>query len=88
MVSAPRLRNVVTDQVRQGYVKVVVDMTEVDFIDSSGLGALIGCLKTAREHGGDLRISGVGKQVATVLRISNIDRILSPRADAESAFDE
>ena len=49
-------------------------------------GALIGALKSTREAGGDLRIAGAGEQVLMVLRLSNIDRILKPYAEPESAF--
>jgi anti-sigma B factor antagonist len=63
----------------------VVDLSGVEFIDSSGLGALIGELKKARQAGGDLRISGVTDQVATVLRLTNLDRVLRPYADVQTA---
>jgi anti-sigma B factor antagonist len=48
------------------------------FIDSSGLGAVIGGLKTARQAGGDLRIASLTPQVASVLQLTNLDRVLRP----------
>jgi len=54
-------------------------------VDSSGLGALIGGLKTARQADGDLRIAAPTEQVATVLGLTNLDRVLRPFATVEDA---
>ncbi len=86
MVTAPALREVVAQAVQSGKSHLVVDLAEVEFMDSSGLGALIGALKTTRDAGGDLRIASPGEQVRMVLKLSNVDRILKPYDDAETAF--
>ncbi len=86
MVTAPRLREVVTQAVTSGKSRLVVDLTDVEFMDSSGLGALIGALKTTRQAGGDLRIAAPGEQVLMVLQLSNVDRILKPYESADDAF--
>ena len=52
MVGAPKLREVVAKVVGEGSNHVVVDLGGTEFMDSSGLGALIGCLKLARQAGG------------------------------------
>ena len=88
MVAAPELRDVVAQAVQSGRNRVVVDLAGVEFMDSSGLGALIASLKTARQAGGDLRIAAVNEQVALVLQLSNLDRILKPYPDADAAFTE
>ena len=86
MVAAPKLREVVAEVVAGGSSRVVVNLAETDFMDSSGLGALIGCLKATRQAGGDLRISGVQPQVKMVLELTNMDRVLTAYASAEEAF--
>ena len=86
MVAAPRLRDLVRDLVVQGNPRVVVDLSATEFMDSSGLGALISGLKTARQAGGDLRIAAPGPQVQAVLELTNLSRVLRPRADVASAF--
>ncbi|BCW47002.1 STAS domain-containing protein [Arthrobacter sp. StoSoilB5] len=86
MVAAPKLREVVAEVVAGGSSRVVVNLAETDFMDSSGLGALIGCLKAARQAGGDLRISGVQPQVKMVLELTNMDRVLTAYSTAEEAF--
>ncbi len=86
MVAAPELRDVVDRAVKEGKTRLVIDLSAVEFMDSSGLGALIGALKTARGAGGDLRIAAPGEQVSMVLQLSNVDRILKPYETADAAF--
>ena len=86
MVTAPKLRDVVTEAIGNGHNRLVLDMAGTEFIDSSGLGALVGCLKAARQAGGDLRIANVGSQVQMVLQLTSMDRILTPYASVDEAF--
>ncbi|WP_411734260.1 STAS domain-containing protein [Paeniglutamicibacter sp.] len=86
MVSAPNLRSYVGEVVASGSNRIVVNLAQTTFMDSSGLGALIGCLKTARQAGGDLRIAAVQPQVQMVLELTSMDRVLTSYASAEEAF--
>lgn len=70
-----------------GRARVVLDLDAVPFVDSSGLGALIGALKAARVAGGDLRIARAGEQVRYVLQLSSLDRVLVPHPTVEDALD-
>lgn len=88
LVAAPPIKARIDDLVASGKNRVIVDLNAVDFIDSSGLGALIGGLKAARQEGGDLRIAGAGDQVRAVLKLTNLDRILSPHESVEAALHE
>lgn len=88
MVAAPRLKEAIDAVVEGGAPRVVVDLTEVSFMDSSGLGALIAGLKKTRQASGDLRIAGPNEQVLTVLRLTNLDRVLRPRETVEAATDD
>lgn len=85
LVAAPPFKARIDELVAGGRVRIVVDLHGVDFIDSSGLGALIGGLKAARQQGGDLRIAAPGTQVRAVLKLTNLDRILSPHDTVEEA---
>lgn len=84
---APLLRNAVSELVEAGRARIVVDLSATQFVDSSGLGALVGGLKAARVAGGDLRIAGVPDAVRSVLRLTNLDRVLRDHPTPESAFD-
>ncbi|HWI41985.1 MAG TPA: STAS domain-containing protein [Nocardioides sp.] len=85
LTSASRLKQAVDDEVGKGKARLVLDLAELEFIDSSGLGAIVSGLKAARQAGGDLRIAAAGEQVLTVLKLTNLDRILRPHPSVEDA---
>ena len=85
LVVAPRLKSRIDALVGEGKAKIVVDLSAVEFIDSSGLGSLIGGLKAARLAGGDVRIAAAGDQVKAVLKLTNLDRILATHDSVEAA---
>lgn len=88
MVAAPRFRELVAQIVGQdGRTRIVVDLAGVDFLDSTGLGALVSGLKIARLAGGDLRIARAGSQVMMVLQLTRLDRILGHRETVEECFE-
>ncbi|WP_210493509.1 STAS domain-containing protein [Patulibacter sp. SYSU D01012] len=87
LVSAAALRAVVRDAVDDGRTGLVVDLAAVPFVDSSGLGALIGGLKSTRQAGGELRIAAPGEQVLSVLRLMRLDRVLRPYETVAEALD-
>lgn len=87
VTSARDLTREVGDLVADGVVRIVVDLDRTEFIDSSGLGALIAGLKSARQAGGDLRLARPTEQVSTVLTLTNLDRVLRPRDSVDGAFD-
>ena len=86
MISTASLRSLVSATVDGGQSNIVVDLSSTDFIDSSGLGALIAGLKTARQAGGDLRIACPTEQVEMVLKLTNLDRVLRPHDSVLGAF--
>lgn len=86
MVAAPGIREAVASIVDSGRARVAVDLSGVEFIDSSGLGALISGLKTTRQAGGDLRIAGANEQVKLVLSLTNLERVLTPYDSVEIAY--
>lgn len=88
MVSARRLKEILSELVAAGTTRIVVDLGETSFLDSSGLGALVGGLKSARQAGGDLRIARVSPAVMTVFELTNLDRVLRARESVEAAFDD
>lgn len=88
MASARQMREILTDLVNQGTTRIVVDMQETSFLDSSGLGALIAGLKSARQAGGDLRIARPTAAVMTVFTLTNLDKVLRPRDSVDGAFDD
>ncbi|MEI5673998.1 MULTISPECIES: STAS domain-containing protein [unclassified Nocardioides] len=87
MVAARQMKDLLAILLEEGTSRIVVDLDRTTFLDSSGLGALIGGLKGARQAGGDLRIARPTPEVLTVFQLTNMDKVLRPRDDVESAFD-
>jgi len=66
-------------------LKIVVNLKEVDYIDSDGLGTLVGLLVSARNRGGELKLASLGKRVKDVLRRTNLDTIFTVYANSDEA---
>ena len=69
--------------------KVVFDLTRLRFLDSSGLGAFLSCLRRLNAKGGDLKVCGMSKQVRGVFELVRMHRIfdiLGTREEAVRAF--
>ena len=64
---------------------VVVDLSGISFLDSTGVGVLVSLFKAARKHGRDARFAGVAPGVRSVLEIIKLDRIFEVYPDAASA---
>lgn len=86
MASSPELEAVIQRSLTAGDLRIVIDLQGVDFLDSSGLGVLVSCLKEARRSGGDIRVASPAEQPAMVLRLSNLDRLLGSADSVEDAF--
>jgi anti-anti-sigma factor len=86
MSSAPAFRSQVRQLVESGSTHLVVDLHDVSFVDSSGLGAVIGGLKVARQAGGDLRIARPNQQVQLVLDLTSLNQVLRPYGSLEEAL--
>jgi len=85
MATAPRLRQEVHRLTGQGRSRVVVDLAGVEFLDSTGLGVLVGILKRVRSHGGALRLVAPPEQVRRLLALTRLDQILDVYPDTASA---
>jgi anti-sigma B factor antagonist len=64
----------------------VVDLTQLEFLDSTGLGALIGAHKRAAEHGGSVRLVAHEGQILRLLRITGLLEVFSVYPSVEAAL--
>jgi|SRR5579859_1209861 len=64
---------------------IVLDLSQVQYIDSGGLGALVAVLTSARAAGGDLRLTGMNERVSRVLKITRLDRVFRTHSSVELA---
>jgi anti-sigma B factor antagonist len=74
--SAPQLLAEVVEQLASGASEVVIDLTALSFIDSSGLGTLVGCWRRARNAGATLIVANPSEDVWITLEITGLDQIL------------
>jgi len=83
-VTAPEFKKRVASMVENGKKKLVIDMSGVVFVDSSGLSALISALKIARESGGWLKLVSLQEQPLSVIKLMLLDRIFEILPSAEA----
>lgn len=83
--TAPRLKVEIHRSMDEGASRVVVDLAGVAYMDSSGLGVLIGALKRAREQGGDLIVSAPNARIARIMDVTGLSRIFNVHADTSAA---
>ena len=86
LASAPKLRATLLTELRPpNALHVVVDVSGLEFIDSTGLGLLLGALRRLREAGGSLKIAGAQGGVLRVLEITDLDKVFPLYPDLDSA---
>jgi anti-sigma B factor antagonist len=85
--SSPALRNALAAASAEGLSTIVVDLNGVSFIDSSGLGVLVGALRRAREAGGDLKIVSAQEFVGRIMRITGLDHVFALHATLDEALE-
>lgn len=84
--TAPQLKQAFTDIIRDGRQDIVLDLGGVDFMDSSGLGAIVGAYKQVRIGKGDLRIASLQPAVRKVFELTRLDRVFKIFGDANEAI--
>lgn len=77
VAAAPALRQAVMAAVSSGETRLVLDLTGVGFIDSFGIGAVVGSLKRVRQRGGELALVCPEPRVRRVFELCDLDRILT-----------
>jgi anti-anti-sigma factor len=84
-LTADELLNTMSTQVKDGRSRLVADCTCLEYTSSAGLRALLGTVKQARQHGGDLRLAGVQSPVLKVLELSGFTTIIKQYPDVARA---
>jgi len=84
---AADFRAMLLSLIEQGHRRLVVDLSDVGFIDSSGLGALVSALKTLKrsDNGGDVRLARVQAPVVSLLEIIRLNRVFTTYPTVEQA---
>ena len=87
MHTSPELRRHLLGALDQQSSPVVADLTNVSFIDSSGLATLIEALRGMARYGGKLRLVGLAPAVKNLFQLSNLTSIFDIRDSREDALE-
>jgi anti-sigma B factor antagonist len=85
VATAPRLRERLVGLVGEGRTRIVVDLEKVDFIDSTGLGVLVGALKRVRTNEGDLALVCTGPRILKVFEITGLTKVFTIHRSVDEA---
>jgi len=85
--TADLLRQSLRDVQSSSQPRVIVDLTEVPFVDSTGIGVLVGALKRARESSGSLHLVVSSPGVLKVLKITSLDQVFPVHTTLADAID-
>lgn len=77
LFTAPELKQVIADSIEAGRKRIIVDLTETTFLDSTALGVLIGAVKRLRSRHGALAIVNVDENIAKTFEITGLDQIFT-----------
>jgi anti-sigma B factor antagonist len=75
VATAPRLREQLIELVNHGRHHIVVDLTDVEFLDSTGLGVLVGALKRVRTNNGELALVCSEPRILKVFEITGLTKV-------------
>lgn len=86
--TAPKLREQLIELVSEGSYDIVVNLEGVDFLDSTGLGVLVGALKRVKAHEGDLALVCTQDKILKIFKITGLTKVFPIYTSVEDATSE
>lgn len=83
--TAPQLKQDIVDVAERGVKHLIINLSKVEYLDSTGLGVLIGGLKRLREGKGNLVLVGPGMRILRIFEITGLDKIFDIYPTVEEA---
>lgn len=80
------LMDLLHDLLEGGHKHIVIDLSQVSSMNSSGLGTLINALQVMRQNGGDLKLCGISQKVRTIFSITKLISVFDIHATVEDAI--
>ena len=84
--TSPKVKDAITELIDQEHYNLVINLEKVRYIDSTGLGVLIGGLKRVREHGGSVNLVCTNPQIKKIFDITGLVKIFGIFDDEQSAM--
>ena len=75
--TAPKLRDKITELVGAGIYDIVIDLEAVEFLDSTGLGVIVGGLKKVRAHDGSMELICSQDRLLKIFRITGLAKVFT-----------
>ena len=84
---SPRVSQKLADMIKQKPSRVIIDLSGVTYIDSSGLAILISAMQDVEDYGGRFAIAGLQENVRTIFETARLDKVflMYPHVDAALA---
>ncbi len=83
---ADQLKNLINDKIELGYKKIIIDLSTVEFIDSTFLGVLVNTLKKVAALKGDLKLVGFKPAVRSMFELTRLFRVFESYSDLQDAI--
>jgi anti-sigma B factor antagonist len=84
--TSPKVKDAITDLIDKGRYNLIISLEDVRYIDSTGLGVLIGALKRVREHGGSVSLVCTNPQIKKIFEITGLVKIFGMHENEASAL--
>ncbi len=84
--TAPKLRDRISELVADGNYNILIDMENVEFLDSTGLGVLVGGLKKLRAHDGSMQLICTQERLLKIFRITQLAKVFAIHASQADAL--
>ena len=84
--TAPRLRELLIDLVSRDNYQLIVNLERVEFLDSTGLGVLVGGLKRVRAHDGSLDLVCTQERILKIFRITGLTKVFGIHQTVDQAI--
>ncbi|WP_216831440.1 anti-sigma factor antagonist [Alkalihalobacterium elongatum] len=78
--TAPKLREVLIPLTEESGMKVIVDLSDVHYIDSTGLGIFIGALKSTHNYNSHIQLQGLSSRLHRLFKITGLDEVIDIEA--------
>ena len=79
------VRDVIHDLMGKGNKKILLNLVEVNYIDSSGIGVLVSSFSTVRSQGGELKLVNLSKRIRDLLQITKLYSLFDVKDDEAAA---
>lgn len=82
--NSSRVKDYMSNLIQEHPCDIYLNCTNLEYIDSTGLGALVSILKKVKQYNGNIHMTGVKSNVAKVFKITNLDKVFMIEGDANA----